>query len=139
MRNIKGILIAILAIILLSGCSASKLIKMAKRKDPSLFITKIDTVRDTIFIEMVSVDTLFKYNFDTVTYYQDSVYVKYHYSVEDSLVYIEVDCPDQQIITETITEKETITIKPTFWEKLQWFAYALIGLVLFLGIKKIFT
>jgi hypothetical protein len=51
---------------------------------------------------------------------------------------IMIDCPDNEVITVTETKIETITIKPTFWEKLQWFAYVLIGLVIFLGVKKIF-
>lgn len=132
----KRILIAFLAIILLSSCSARWHVKKAMKLDPSIFVTKIDTIRDTVYIEVASIDTVFKYNMDTVEFWRDSVYIKYHYSYEDSLVYIEVDCPDNETITITNTITETITLKPTFLEKVQWFGYAVIAILLFMVVKR---
>ena len=132
----KRILIIVLAIVLLSGCSASRLVRMAKRKDPSLFTVQIDTIRDTIFISVPKVDTVFKYNFDTVEYYQDKVFIKYHYDTLTNDVFIEADCPDDSIVVETITKTEMVTLEPTFMQKIQWFLYAIgLGVLLIFLIK----
>ena len=133
MRHILSI---VLAIVLLSGCSASRLVRMAKKKDPSLFTVQIDTIRDTIFIRVPKVDTVFKYNFDTVEYFQDKVFIKYHYDTLTNEVFIEADCPDDSIIVETITKTEMVTLEPTFMQKIQWFLYAIgLGVLLIFLIK----
>jgi len=133
----KSILISFL-VLTLCGCSASWHVKRAMRLDPSLFTTKIDTVRDTIFIEITKVDTLFSYEYDTVEMYLDSVYVKYHYDTLEKKVFIEVDCPDSEIITETITKVETIVIKPSFWETIRYGVYALlIAVSLYTGYRVV--
>lgn len=133
MRHVLSI---VLAIVLLSGCSASRLVRMAKRKDPSLFTVQIDTIRDTIFISVPKVDTVFKYNFDTVEYYQDKVFIKYHYDTLTNDVFIEADCPDDSIVVETITKTEMVTLEPTFMQKIQWFLYAIgLGVLLVFLIK----
>ena len=126
----------LLALVLLSGCSASRLVRMAKKKDPSLFTVQIDTVRDTVFIQVAKVDTIFKYNFDTVEYFQDKVFIKYHYDTLTNEVFIEADCPDDSIIVETITKTELVTLEPTFMQKIQWFLYAIgLGVLLVFLIK----
>ena len=133
MRHVLSI---VLAIVLLSGCSASRLVRMAKKKDPSLFTVQIDTIRDTIFISVPKVDTVFKYNFDTVEYFQDKVFIKYHYDTLTNDVFIEADCPDDSIIVETITKTEMVTLEPTFMQKIQWFLYAIgLGVLLVFLIK----
>ena len=126
----------LLALVLLSGCSASRLVRMAKKKDPSLFTVQIDTVRDTVFIQVAKVDTIFKYNFDTVEYFQDKVFIKYHYDTLTNEVFIEADCPDDSIIVETITKTEMVTLEPTFMQKIQWFLYTIgLGVLLVFLIK----
>ena len=133
MRHVLSI---VLAIVLLSGCSASRLVRMAKKKDPSLFTVQIDTIRDTIFLSVPKVDTIFKYNFDTVEYFQDKVFIKYHYDTLTNEVFIEADCPDDSIIVETITKTEMVTLEPTFMQKIQWFLYAIgLGVLLVFLIK----
>ena len=117
----KHIIIGVLAIILLSGCSASNLIRRAKRKDPSIFSVKIDTV----------IDTVFKYNFDTVEYWQDKVFIKYHYDTLTNNVFIEADCPDQEIITEYIKKSEVVTLEPTLKDKLLGGVYIGLGVLSF--------
>ena len=132
----RYVLSIVLAIVLLSGCSASRLVRMAKRKDPSLFTVQIDTIRDTIFISVPKVDTVFKYNFDTVEYYQDKVFIKYHYDTLTNDVFIEADCPDDSIVVETITKTEMVTLEPTFMQKIQWFLYTIgLGVLLIFLIK----
>ena len=133
MRHVLSI---VLAVVLLSGCSASRLVRMAKKKDPSLFTVQIDTVRDTIFYEVAKVDTVFKYNFDTVDMIIDRVEIKYHYNDVTKEVFIEADCPDDSIIVETITKTEMVTLEPTFMQKIQWFLYAIgLGVLLIFLIK----
>jgi len=95
-------LIAILAILSLGymfSCSGQYHARKALKK--GIQIVKTDTVVriDTVWRTVESVDTVFKYEFDTVIYYQDSVLIKYFYRTQDSLVYIEVDCPDCPEIT----------------------------------------
>jgi len=118
------------------SCSASWHIKKAKRLDPSLFTTKIDTVRDTIFIEIARVDTTFEYRFDTVKMWLDSVYVEYHYDTLTNTVHLAADCPDQQVITETIEKIEYVEPKLTFWEKIQYSFYLLIAVITIYGIVR---
>jgi hypothetical protein len=135
----KRILIAFLAIILLTGCSASHHIKRARKLDPSLFQARTEIERDTLIVEVptvlerVKIDTLVEIvQIDPITNIETIIKYKIH---NDTIM---IDCPPSEIITETIIKVETITIKPTFWEKLQWFAYVLIGLIVFLGVKKVF-
>lgn len=122
---IAAIIIAL--IVLLSSCSASWHIQKARQKDPTIFELFKKTKIDTVWVEVKRVDTLFKFDIDTVRIIKDSVKIKYFYSYKDSLVYIDVDCPDCPSIITTVTEKEMVYVKPTFWEK---FKYALASLAL---------
>ena len=133
----KRILTILLAIVLLSGCSASKLIRMARKKDPTLFTVQIDTVRDTVFIKVASVDTVFRYNFDTVEYWQDKVFIKYHYDTLTNNVFIEADCPSDTVICETITKTEIVTLEPTLMDRAKWVIYAIGLLVVAIVVKKL--
>jgi hypothetical protein len=40
-------------------------------KDPSILTVEKVTVIDTVFIEVEKIDTVFKYKFDTVTFWKD--------------------------------------------------------------------
>lgn len=120
----KRILIGLLAIILLSGCSASKLVKMARKKDPSMFVVETTVVKDTLIIEVptvvdrVQIDTLVEIvQIDPITKIETII----KYKIQNDTIMI--DCPDSETITEVITKTETITLQPTFWEKAQWGLY----------------
>ena len=115
------------ALYLLSGCSASYHYQKALRKDPTMFVKDTVKVVDTVWVEIARVDTLFKYSFDTVEFWKDSIFVKYFYQPVDSLVYLEIDCPDNRVIRETNTITETVTIKPTWWQKLQYVMGGIVG------------
>lgn len=129
----KNSLVIAIVGIFLASCSASWHIRKAQKKDPSLFTTEIVKYVDTVIVEVPRIDTLFKYEFDTVEIVMDSIQIKYFYQTKDSTVYLEVDCPDNQTITETITKTETIIVKPTFKERLisgLWILIAIIGICL---------
>lgn len=130
--------ICALSVSLLFSCKASWHIKQAKRKDPTLFTEKVEIERDTVtlevptLVEKIKIDTLVSVvKVDPITKYK--TVIKYKIT-KDTIM---IDCPDSEVITETITKVETIRIEPTFWEKLQWFAYTLVGLVVFLGVRKL--
>ena len=103
---------------MLSACSASYHIKQAKKKAPELFQVRVDTVRDTIRITVPKVDTVFSYRFDTVEMWLDKTFVKYHYDTVRNDVFIEVDCPDDSVVVETIHEVKEVPylVKPTLWD-----------------------
>jgi hypothetical protein len=141
-NRLKSFLIAfviVVILLLLSGCSASWHVRKAQKKDPSLFVRDTVTTVDTVWIEVSKVDTLFKYQFDTVEFWKDSVFVKYFYQPIDSTVYIEVDCPDQQTITKTNTVTEIITLKPTLVQYLKAFIISLVVLAAIFFISKLLT
>jgi hypothetical protein len=119
----------LVALYLLSGCSAAKYMQMAIKKDPSIVVADTVEVVETVYIEVAKIDTLFKYRFDTVEFWKDSVRIKYFYQVQDSLVYLEVDCPDNEIITKTETITTVVTAGPTFWDKVQFVGVALLVLI----------
>ena len=107
---IIALLTALLFIWLLFGCSGDFHARKALKRGVN--IVKTDTVVrvDTVWRVVQKVDTVFKYKFDTVTYYQDSILVKYFYNVKDSLVYIEVDCPDCPEITKEVIIDNTVLV-----------------------------
>ena len=108
---ILGVLGALLFLFLVFGCSGDFHARKALKRGVN--IVKTDTVVriDTVWRVVQKVDTVFKYKFDTVTYYQDSVLVKYFYNVKDSLVYIEIDCPDCPEVTREIIIDNTVLVK----------------------------
>jgi hypothetical protein len=133
-NRLKSFLIAALfavILILLSGCSASWHVTRAQKKDHSLFVRDTVVKVDTVWLEVAKIDTLFKYRYDTVEFTKDSIRVKYFHNYIDSLVYIEVDCPDSQVITKTNTVTETITLKPTL---AQYFKIAIISLIILIAV-----
>lgn len=131
-------LTTILAIILLSGCSASWHIKKARKLDPTLFESKVEIVHDTLKIEVpkvldrVKIDTLVELvQLEPIT---NTEYVVKYKIQNDTIM---IDCPDNEVVTVVETRTETVTIKPTFWEKVQWSIYIIIGLAVFLFIRKL--
>jgi len=115
----RHVLIALLAIVLLSGCSASQLVRRAKKKDPTLFSTQTSIQIDTLIIEVpkilekIRIDTLVEIvKVDPITKIRTVIKYKIH---NDTIM---IDCPDQEVITNIITNTEIVTLKPTFKEKI---------------------
>lgn len=111
-------LLTILILIFLSSCSAQYHLRQAIKKDPSIIVTDTVVRMDTVYRSIERIDTIFKYNFrDTVIFVnKDSVIVKYYASYRDSIVWIDVECPDCPEITKTETITERIKVEPTFWQ-----------------------
>jgi len=116
----------IILVMLLAGCSSGWHLKRAQQKDPTLFDTTRTVSVDTVIIETAAVDTAFAQVRDTLIVYtirepqsDKDVIVKYLWNTKTDSVFIEVDCPDQEVITNTITETNTVYLKPSFWEKLK--------------------
>lgn len=136
-KSVKNTLIYLSLAFVLWGCSAQYHIKRARKLAPEYFTTKVDTVRDTIFIEVAAVDTVFNYKFDTVEMWLDKTYVKYNYDTITNNVFIEVDCPDDSVVVETITEIREVpyVVSPTKWDIVKllfsyWWVFVLIGIAL---------
>lgn len=118
---------ALLLLLVISSCSASWHIKKAKAKDPDLF-TYNETVKiDTLIQEVTKVDTLFRKKVDTLIQFvqKDSlkreIQIKYKYNTITDSVFIEVDCPDVEVITKEVVKTNTVEIKPNIWDKLIYF------------------
>ena len=126
----RHVLIVLLAIILFSGCTASNLVRRAKRKDPSLFTAQTSIQVDTMIVEVpkvseiVRVDTLVEIvQVDPITLIETVIKYKIH---NDTIM---IDCPDQQIITEVITNTEIVTLEPTLKDKLMGGVYIGLGII----------
>lgn len=135
------LLIVLIGLLQLFGCSASYHLRRAQIKDPTLFDTTISVRRielerlsiepfripkqlDTLYFTQV--DTLYDHNNILIT---DTTRATFFFT-PDSLS-AEIDCPDPIIIDES----KTIKIKPTIWERLKDSFYLLLA---FLGIFVIF-
>jgi hypothetical protein len=122
----KRILIALLALILLSGCSASWHVKRATRLDPTIFSLDSIVKIDTFIYEIPKVHETVRY--DTLIEIQavDPITLKEYiikYEIRNDT--IKIECPDTEVIFKEKIVKETIVLKPTFMQKIQWLLYAI--------------
>lgn len=109
-KIMKPIIKLLPIILIMCSCSAQWHLRKAITKDPSIIDTvKVVTV-DTVWLEVKKIDTLFKYKFDTISFVKDSVRIKFHYQYLDSIVYLDVDCPDCPSINKT-ESKTTVVDK----------------------------
>lgn len=110
-----------------SSCTAQKRLNRLCRKNPNICKrdTTWNTLRDTLIINSVSYDTLFKAskNNDTIIINKDRLTVKYFYNAKDSTVYLSGNC-DSAIkyieirypqYTQEVTIKKTWIDKLTLW------------------------
>ena len=127
----------IILAIILSSCSAQWHLRKAITKDPSIIDTvKVVTI-DTVWMEVKKIDTVFKYNFDTVFFVKDSVKVKFFYQNRDSLAYLDVDCPDCPSIKTTET-KAPVIHKEIGFGGMKWLFIGIgIGIALVLILKMV--
>ena len=134
----KIIIAAFLAVLVLGSCSASWHVRKARKLDPTLFEQTITTTTDTVTIEVptvrekIQIDTLIEIvQLDPITNIETVI----RYKIEKDSIFI--DCPDNEVITVVETRTEVITLEPTFWQRVQWFAYSLGAVLVFVGIRKV--
>lgn len=140
-------IIVVLTSWMFTGCSASFHLRKAKQKAPEWFEDTIVTrTIDTVFIEVPAVE-------DTVIFETDSIIV--HDTVTDvrykvvridpdcDSVFVEVDCPDTEVITKVeVIELPPIVLEPDFWmfaKRWGWTWLVAVALALgFLILRKFF-
>lgn len=122
------------------SCSNNWYLKKAIEKNPEVFADTLRTEKiDTLILEVPKVDTLFRQVRDTlIEYKQGEVKIKYLWNTKTDSIYIEADCPDQEVITkEVVTQLPPIVIEPTFWQEARWgLALAAIFFIL-IALRKI--
>lgn len=137
-------LLFVVTVVLLAlwcSCSAQWHLRQSIKKDPSIFDTTRQVKRDTTFIKVASVDTVFKQKRDTVIQYIQSdsigreIRVKYIWNTKTDTVMLDVDCGDQKVITETVIETRTVKVEPTWRDYLKKYWWSLVivivGVLLF--------
>ena len=157
MKIVNKTIYIVLICILISGCCALKSpikrydcqleraeqkIVVLTRKFPEL-IQPTDTiqVRDTIEIHDVAIDTSFVFNervrFDTIIIQKEKL--KIQYIKRDSLIYLTGECEGDTIYIDREIPIERIVVKQTpIEDKIKsWFWWAVLIVVLLLGIKKL--
>ena len=128
----RAIILGILAIIMLGGCSASNLVKRAERRDPSIFEETVRVETDTLVVEVevvkekIVLDTLVEIvQLDPIT--KKETIIKYRIQ-KDSIM---IDCPDNEIVTVVEYRDKIITLKPTLKERGLGGVYLGVGIIVF--------
>ena len=128
----RAIILGVLAAIILSGCSASNLVKRAERRDPSIFEETVRVETDTLVVEVEVVkekivfDTLVEIvQLDPIT--KKETIIKYRIQ-NDTIM---IDCPDNEVVTVVEYRDKIISLKPTIKEKLFGGVYLGIGIIVF--------
>lgn len=119
--------IAVILLLFLSSCSCEYYLNKAKSKCG--FATKTDTVykKDSVFVERVTKDTLFKYfQKDTVIVRDGRLTMKYYYNSHDSTVYLNGKCDTIKIIREIPVQVNTTEIKESYTAYFKWIAIILL-------------
>jgi len=130
--------IAVILLLFLSSCSCEYYLNKAKSKCG--FTTKTDTVykKDSVFVDRVTKDTLFKYfQKDTVIVREGRLTMKYYYNSHDSTVYLNGKCDTIKIIREIPVQVNTTEIKESYTAYFKWIAIILLcGVVIAYLVKK---
>lgn len=130
-ENIKRLIIyAVLffsIVLALTSCSASWHIRKAIKKDPTLFDTVTVVRTDTIIIKDIQKDTIVQWRLNV----RDSIIfkdkTKVVYRILTDSIEIDVDCPDQIIVKDSVFVNSTVTTKETFVNKVKslWWLFPL--------------
>lgn len=130
--------ITVILLLFLSSCSCEYYLNKAKSKCG--FTTKTDTVykKDSVFVDRVTKDTLFKYfQKDTVIVREGRLTMKYYYNSHDSTVYLNGKCDTIKIIREIPVQVNTTEIKESYTAYFKWIAIILLcGVAIAYLIKK---
>lgn len=144
-RTVKGVIMFIVTLLLLislMSCSAEWHINRAIKKNPNILDTTRVVTLDTVLVPVTSVDTAFILQRDTLVQYVQvdssgkEVEIRYKWNTKTDSIFIEVDCPDCENVTKTVTE--TVTIQPTFrmFFKKYWWIFGVVILLIIFGWKR---
>lgn len=129
------ILLLTLCVTILSGCGCNFYIKKVKAKCGVSSTTEV--IHDTITVNSVSTDTLFKFYHvqkDTTIIREGRLTMKYFYNTKDSTVFLSGKCD-----TIRVPYEKTI-IKNNYHEsigKWYWFLIILLGLIFVILLRKL--
>ena len=129
--------IAIIALLFLSSCSCEWYLN--KAKDKCGFSFKSDTIyrKDSILIDRVAKDTVFKYfSRDTVVVREGRLTMKYFYNSHDSTVYLNGKCDTIKVVKEVPVVVNNTEIKESYTAYFKWIAIILLCSALILYLVK---
>jgi len=129
------LLLLTLCVTILTGCGCEYHLRKARAKCG--VTTETITVHDTITVNSVSTDTLFKFYHtqkDTTIIREGRLTMKYYYNTKDSTVFLSGKCD-----TIRVPYEKTI-IKNNYHEsigKWYWFLIILVGLIFVILLRKL--
>ncbi len=128
--------LTIIILMLLLGCSASWHVRQAVRKDPGMFKDTVTVVTvDTLRIDVPVVEWRDRLKRDTlVEYRQGDVVIRYRYSTLTDTLVVEADCPDKEVVTRTETNTVPPVVVEEGWRSRLFWLLASIGMVLLVGL-----
>ena len=135
MKNHKSILrlfTCVLTAFILFGCNPCKRASKLLTRHPKCLSVDSVEIHDTITVDGVQHDTLFKLSevHDTLVIKKDRLTIKHYYDHKTDSVYIDGEC-EEEIIYRTRKVPVTVTVeKPvTFFDKLKGWIFWLLVLV----------
>jgi hypothetical protein len=123
-------------IILLQSCSCDWYLTKAKEKCGSSIVNATITVHDTIKIDKVTKDTVFKQGKDTVIIREGRLTMKYFYNNKDSTVYLNGKCDTIYVIREKTIQVPVTEIKEGFGDWIKRFWWIPVIMLLALGVWR---
>ena len=140
-KSIRQILVKIILISLIAGCSPQKRLNRLLTKYPILTEKDTIVVRDTIMIEKYVYDTttVLEFHDTTTVINNERVILKYFHDTLTKEIHHYVECKEDTVYVEKLVPIEKAVFRElSWWEKYREFIY--IGLVLlgvYMIIKKI--
>lgn len=141
LKELKGVIFS-LAVIFLSSCCVSQ--KTAERRiaryvecNPGLLNKDTVIVKDTVFLDAVSVDTTFSANTtDTIIIEKDKVRIVY--IKKDTTIYLRGEIIRDTIPIEIPVEVEKIVVKENPYDKFIPLLYILLFIGILVALRKLF-
>lgn len=117
---------------------AAKDIRKAKLLDP-MSVPDVEVRTDTVYLTDIKKDTIVKFeeNVRDTIIFKDKTVVRYR--VRTDTIEIEVDCPDQIVVTDSIFVPRPITTEPTTIQslkKLWWLPSILLIILLYAVLRR---
>ena len=140
-KSVRQVLVQVILICLIVGCSPQKRLNRLLTKYPTLTEKDTIVVRDTIMIEKYVYDTttVLEFHDTTTVINNERVILKYFHDTLTKEIHHYVECKEDTVYVEKLVPIEKAVFRElSWWEKYREFIY--IGLVLlgvYMIIKKI--